>query len=527
MLFKNSSKELIRQSYVSAQNNYDSIIESSVDDILEYLSKRTDVSTIRDAMRNRFAVGITKDEFGYQSYSKGMVDAAISQGLYESISSGIATKIINSLANLFSKEDQTWSYVDENGEESEELAELIGLSRAAGAFSTEMVIADRISCGIESCPLLIQINGNSLNYTSFSPANIHILFANTIIENGVPRAPNTLDIEDASCVVIKLSDVDDITSVENQNNYLAIFGRSEDYPMGRYVQYKSLVWNNIPYVGAQGAHDFYIGEEVANPLSWMASNYPDKIIPEYPIIVIAGGNSLTRNKIIEISTSLYDAAVELDVGYSRVLKDALSASTGTKIVSNPDGSPIPKTLEGDVVLNGIQSISMMQQNASNCLTTLQVLGQISKSVAESYSVPGYQILNEVSNESGISLIIKNKPMIDHRQYRIKLNEPQVQKMFKIEQTLIEFATGKDFGAVKQVWNPGSINVPETETEKITRIQTALTAGLISYVHAIKQLHNLSTDEEARNMIDKMRAEDLEYGAPKAAKSGLPGNVFPR
>jgi hypothetical protein len=335
-----------------------------------------------------------------------------------------------------------------------------------------------------------------------------------------------MDIEDATVVVIKLSDVDDI-AIESTNNYLAIFGRSEDYPMGRYVQYKAAMWSSIPRVGSPGAHDFYIGEEIANPLSWQASHYPEKNIPEYPIVVIAGGNSLTRNKIMEISTSLYDAAVELDVGYSRVLKDSLSSSTGTKVISNPDGSPIPKTLEGDVVLNGTQSITMMQQTAGNCLTALQVLGQISKAVAESYSVPGYQILNEVANESGISLIIKNKPMIEHRQYRIALNEPQVNKIFQIEQALIEFISGLDFGLVKQTWNPGQISVPETETEKIARIQAALTAGLISYVQAIKQLHNLSTDEEARNYIDKMRAEDLEYAAPKAAKSGLPTNVFPR
>lgn len=516
--------DLIRLSAAAAQENYEDILESSVDDILGYLSRRTDVSTIRDAMRARFAVGIAKNEAGYEFYSKSIIGTAIDGGLYESVSSGIGNKIINELANLFNLPTQSYAFISPDGEAVEEVAEIINKNRELGNFDIEMILADRISSAIETAPLLIQIAGDRLSYRAFSPACIYPIFAKQILDNGVLRGVDALDIEDATAVVIKLAGTNDYST---DNEYLAIFGRSEELPYGRYVQFTAKNWKNIPRVGDPSAVDYLIDGNPANPLSFMAAKNPDREIPEYPIIFIRGGHSLSREKLIEINSSLYDAAVEIDLGYSRILKDSLSNSTGVKILKSDLGTPLPRSLEGTVVLGQGQTIEMLTSNNSACDSALAVITQISKAVAEGFSVPGYSVTQDGQAQSGISIYLQMAPLVKHRDYRIKLNTPAVNKIFLLEKNLLEFLTGKNFGDVKQIWNPGAISMPETETEKVARLKAALDAKLISYVKAVREFYSLATDADAIAMIEQIRQQEEEYPVPTAPTAALPFGLFPR
>jgi hypothetical protein len=516
--FGHESRTLIRQSFSSAQQNQEEIQESFVGDILEYLSRRSDVSTVRDAMRARFATGITKTDKGYETYSKGIIDAAIFQGYYEAVSSGLGNKIINTLANLFTMPTQSWQYIDSEGNLAEDVQSLINKQRELGSFATEIITADRISSAVESCPVLVQMSGGNLTYQAFSPACIYPVFAAQIEDNGQLRGTNQLDLEDAICVVVKLASSDNEWQT---SNFLAIFGRSQEFEYGRYVQYQAQNWKDIPMVGNANAVDYLIDGQVANPLSFLAAKNPDRLIPEYPIIILRGGHSLVRNKLIEVNSSLYDSCIEVDLAYSRILKDVLAASTGSKVVRNPSGEPLPKTLEGSIVLNGNQAIEVLNLNAGNCQIALTVVGEISKSVASGFSVPDHQIVQSAQAESGIALYIKSKPLIEHRQFRAMLNGPQINKLFQIEKGIIELTTGQDLGDVEQIWDSGSYDIPEDQATKVARIKAAMDSGLVSYVQAIKLFHNLATDQQAMQFIEQMRQQDQEFPIPKSAKTGMP------
>jgi hypothetical protein len=108
--------------------------------------------------------------------------------------------------------------------------------------------------------------------------------------------------------VVKLSESRANSSSDPENNqYIAFFGRSEEYPYGRQVTYTASQWDDWPPVGLGGTEAMLPSGEIYNPLSWLAATNAEYVGVEYPIIILRGGTTITSDTLTPISTSMYES----------------------------------------------------------------------------------------------------------------------------------------------------------------------------------------------------------------------------
>lgn len=542
---KNRTRELIRQTSLKLREISVRTDEINIDDALSYFERRTDTEAVRGKYKDRAAIGIRKKEGdqGYETYTKSRVAEMIDQGELEVITVGTGPRILGARATLFSYPTQSWDWttqVEEKDQPDEETAKIITEQREAGGFWTEVPNADWISCGIETGPLHVDWMGGHLDYRAFSPNAINIRYGESIEDSGVQRGVDYHSLEDALVVVVLLSGArGGNDAFPEVNQYVAYFGRSDIYPYGRRVQFFAQHWQDIPDVDADPtAHDYRLASgEIANPLSWMASKKASEgiAVPEYPIVLMHGGLSRTADTPIPISTSLYESCLEIDVAFSKLLKASQTSALGKDVLTNELGHELPRCLEGAVLLRKGQTLQIMGQPVSNAQGAMEITKDTMRALAEGYNVPGYQVIAPPGGnpESGIALIVRTQPLIKDRDDRAKLNKKEVERLWQIERYMYEFVTGKPLGTreTKQIWNPGRYIMPETETEKVTRLTTAMDKGLIDYVRAIRDFHNLATDKDAIEFIEKMQdPERTIYKAPTASgaqRTGLPLGISAR
>jgi hypothetical protein len=264
-------------------------------------------------------------------------------------------------------------------------------------------------------------------------------------------------------------------------NYLAIFGRSEDYPLGRWVTYRANSTDTaIPDPGTPGSFDYEIEGQVANPLSYYAAERPDEDLPDYPIIILDGGT--TEDKVVmPIYTSLYSDCLEMDVSASHLAATSQDAARGTVALSidnTASTQPLPRTLHGAIALQPGQAVEFLDHNAQNSVYALEVLEGLMINQAAGYSVPDYMIRPDdtaISKESGTALMVKTQPLRKARQFRVNLNQNAIRKLHSIETELIWLHADEDQALLdslvqtKQHWDPGEITIPESATDKTARI----------------------------------------------------------
>ena len=518
-------KDILRYSLRELQAVAIEIDNTNVDDALSYFGRQEDVDAVRDKMIDRFATGVYKDETGFEFFTKVAQSEMIDNGLYESITSGLGPRVISSLANLFTLPTQSWDWLGANGQRNEEVTARISAIREHGQFQASITAADEIAVAVNRGPLMIASQGGGLRYMPFSPSCMYALYHAEVIEDGQVRGVDYTDIEDATVVIVQVSEKrDGNVSNVNEAAFLAIFGRSEEFPNGRYVSYLATDYDDIPDVGNEKAYD-YLGPDgkPANPLSLYANQNPDRTVPEYPFVIFKGGYEMSSDTLLPVTTSLWESCLEVDVAFSRLLKDSLRSARGTTKFRNPDGDPIPPSLEGDVVMNGDnQDMEFLGRDASNSVSALNVVRQLARSVAEGFSVPGYQVMAETTSipESGVALTIRTQPLIDFRDRRVELNRPEVRRLHEIEKALIDF---HDLGEpipedVDQVWIPGRYIIPESKLDRVNRLSIALDQDLVDYVRAVRDYHDFSTDEEAMAFIDMMEKRKEQYPKPSEERA---------
>jgi hypothetical protein len=522
------NREVLRKSLIDVNTSKIEVANSIIDDAVAYFERVNDHESVRDALKARFAVGIKKQQTidgdpdsGYETYRKGAVGEQIDQGLIETVTAGVGGKIASALANLFTAENQNWSYTGEDGQpsqQSEDAEELIWEHRKHGGFTTSMVNADFLASSINGSFVYVDTRGDYLKYHVISPTCFYSIFHETIMDSGVERAVDYSEIEDATAIVIKLSDSLDANPTQNQ--FLAIFGRSDVYPFGRHVTYRSSRWDSIPDVGDPEAHDYTLPSgEIANPLSYLAATHLDEAVHEYPVIKIDGGLTKVTNEIVTTSTSLFENCIEFDIGYSRLLKDGLTSARGKDIIKNPLGRPLPRSLEGAVALQDGQELTVDGQPASNAQGAMDVLESCVISVASGYNVPGYMVVSGpdmLNDSSGVALLLRMTPMISFRDYRIELNSPQINRLWVIERNLLRVFWGDQYeylATIEQAWDAGTLVVPEDNKAKTERLEMAVKAKFIDQVEAVKRWHNLATDEEAQQLIEKYNERETEFPSP--------------
>jgi hypothetical protein len=495
--------------------------DAILDDAVEWFDRVGCVEKIRAAMKQRFGFGITKTADGYETYSRNGIQTEIDAGFYEAIDVGIGQRVVAALANLFSREDSSWQITTPSGDVDEESRDILSLHRDAGGYDSAMVAADQLSCAVESGCVRIRWEGGKLHYEPVAPQNVKILFGQYVIDDGVKRAPNTSEIDDASAVIVRLGGaIQSAGGAYDSSRWIAYLGRSEEYPDGRCVTYAAELgsYDAIPPFGAEGAIDVVRIEtgEPCNPLSWIASHYPEYTGSEYPVTILRGGHVSITSSPLPTITSLYETAVELTLSWSRMLKDALSAVLGREVIKNPDAVALPEVTEGLIALKRGQEYEVKTMNPGSVTAAIDGIYAASGAVASGWNVPPYTVVSRIgaAPESGIALVVQTAPLHAFSNHRWRTNRHAVLDMFDVERGLLAYHmddTAIPWDSVYS-YNPGTLSVPQDDASRIAAVAAALDAGVIDTVEAIRRLSKSPNDETAEELYAKYR--DRQASSPR-------------
>lgn len=488
---------------------------------VDYFNRISDLAQVKSRIKQMYGTGIKAASFddsndSVETYAKVGFTTQMDAGMLESLNIGFGNKVVNALATLFIEEDQVNVLVNESVKNPARATKLLESQRNIGGYETAIVRADRLSIQVGSAALLLSFADENVTYQHISPGSIRAIYHNTIEgSNGVERPTDQRDIEDATYIIIKLS----VTENPTRWNYLAIFGRSEIYPKGRYVNYESGDNLDVPDVGTDGVIDYTIDGEPCNPLSHYAAANPTESFPEYPIAVIYG--SLTdSDTALPVTLSLYNSCLEISCAASHTLN--MSQEATIKVISRDEtaaGKPLPPSLTGAVSLSSGQKIELLTSDSKVGIDSYSVLKKIMTDTAASYNVPDYMMSTEETSlgaDSGIALEIKTEPLLRFRKFREKENRASVEKIFDIEKILISLFCNDDSSAIGELmnctlrWSPGTIKMPENKKESAERVVELIEKGLYDTIAALRDVHSLPSDQAAIEMYDLLKNRGEEY-----------------
>lgn len=524
----NKNRTIIRQALEQARDAYIDAENDLIDDSINYMQGKGCTDILRTAIKNRYARFIDKNEEtgDWEFLTDHQTGKALDGGFYEMINSGIDRKIVKA-QQIFGNPTSYMEFSAGEGDESDytQIEAVINSYRNAGNYKLALQAADNISCCVESGPMLFYYDSGRLHYKPFSPRCLHFTYPDYVVDNGDKRAPQYDSIEDAARVVIELNTLLD-TSRSDQRQYLAIYGRSEKYLLGRWVTYYANKWSDVPEVD-KGGFDWRVTEgqysgEPANPLSLLAATSDNDVGIEYPLVIFSGGNTITSDTPMPVSTALHENVLELDIALSRTLKDVLVNGRGRSIITNNSTMPLPRFTEDCVVLSQGQTFHFQPGDGASNIAALEVTKNIARAFAEGRSVPGYQLFMESGGqpEAGIALYLKLQPLREHWDHRAEVNQSNMDRLWEIERRLLEVHKGEALTApeVRQIWHPGRFVYPESFTDKYNRLWLAFKDGNMSYPRFVMELYDLPTIAAAKARIDKdkelQEEEGGKYAGPK-------------
>lgn len=499
--------------------------DAIVSDIIAWLNRQGDHQQIVNKYKSRFAVGLQEDDDGnFVEYAKGDQVAAFNYGLYETLNTGTMNRIVNALATLFTQKDQSYSIVEGNEDDEK----ILNKFRIEGNYDLAAIASDSYSCACETGVLHISVSGDSLKYQALDPSYVTIVHGDTVEDDGEDRVSDKSEIEDAVAIIIKMDTIDDRTG---KHIYRAYMGANTLYENGRMVDYVAGDSNRIPFPGEQSIRFEYKDSSgnLANPLTVYAKSIEDKR-PEYPISIIRGG-FVSTSELLPVSESMYLSTIELETGFSRVLKDSLEAAVQKLFVLNPNNQSLPEPVGNWHSLKAGQDVRAEQASDGAPEKAKDTLKELSAAVAGSYSVPDYQVITDLSSvpPSGVSLAIKSAPLTKQREQRIRANRTSIQRIFNIERGLINFfdLQGENLSEDGElVWDAGTLELARDEATFLSNIRAGLDAGLMSYVGAVKEWYSLATDAEAVALIEEINRQNSDNPAPKGQSQQQPSGGLP-
>jgi len=511
------------------------------EEALDYFDGRDSKSILAASYTARYGYRLTKkednEEGEYYAYERGNAPTSIQAGLYQIAETGTLQRVVRSVASLFTQSDQSWSFVGEDGEQSEDATELLSVNRKAGGFLQELIRTDRVSVLLSSSALKITYYNGALKYQGGLGPHLFWIIWPTGIEdaNGSIRQPDQADIEDAACVILQLTNSAKQSDTK-KSRYAAYFGRSAEYPNGRYVTYEANSPMDIPVIGAPEANDYEDPSMgIANPLTALQNSREDgfSFCPfEYPFVVFYGQDVPRDFVFPETSFALYDNSLEMDLLQSRIMKAADSSARGSIAVTLEHGGVPPENPdEGICILREGQTRDIQSVPGIGSKYAQDVLTQAQLQLSTRYSVPGYEVMSDVSGapESGVALAIRSQAKVDARQERINEHETAVDKIFVLERASLEYFgadTQKVDANVNQVWDPGTWDTPIDPAIKVQSIKDKLAAGFIDYVEAVRLSRGLSSRDEAKQVIEEMKADKEEYKDPVKEEAELKAQQKP-
>jgi hypothetical protein len=514
---------------------------SATSAMLGYFDRVDDIRQIQDAIIARYGTGIriTKDPttgVSYESYTKTAFAEKVYNGSIEAIPVGFGLKVASALATLFSAQTARFSLSVEEGGSEDAVAKAtryLNKHRRAGRFSAALVRADMLSVEMASSVVLVEYVSGSLKYSAFDAGSLQVLYYPEILEDGRPRAARLDELDDAVAIVLRTGRFD-----STRDSYLAVYGACELYPNGRYCTYHatSADSTDVPFFGAEGCYDYEDpgGGGPANPLTLYAQDHPDQQIPEYPVVILYGGQ--TMGPLLPVSDSLYRASLDADVAASHTRSTSQDAARGTSVISRDitaKAAVLPRSLVGNVDLAPGLTFEHMSLEAEESQIAWNVASNQMTHAAGSWSVPDYQMgppeKSFATDASGVNLEIKTRPLNKAVWLRRELNAPAVDRLFRLERAYLDLYDAEDADITvllgcEQVWDFIEIKPPVDPIQNSARVVSLLDKGVFDIIEAIRAEFGYDTDEDAVAQYERMKARKEKYPPLKEPElpPGIPG-----
>lgn len=538
---------------------------SVVTDAIAYFNRQNDLEQLTKAMQLRFGTSLVDDPDATKGtttdsmspakyYRREAASNAIELGYVEKINTGVGIRIIHTLANISAQPDASFAFIDTTTKKQEnikDISQLIGEVREIGQFETTLTELDFASCMVESALLHIYFDGDQIAYDVITPDKIWFYFGSNVVMRGgvegdAEKAVDYRKIEDASAVVVLVATGCNTGPVETnlnveQNQYAAYIGACDGLEEGRYVVYRSKTPWPIPPVDSTNKniiHEHMVGSTPCNPLTWLQhhgdENQQQIVTTEYPFVIWRAGYRFVTDTLVPVTTSLYSDCLELEIGFSRLLRAALEGARGKDLIRLAQGHhQFPKSLDMITLLAGdeYQNVGWPSSHARD---GMDVVLKLTEQTAGGWSVPGYMVIGQLGGmnpSSGVALMIQTQPLISFRNHRIRLNKDGARRIWEIERALLAIrypseTKGLLTPSVTQLWNAGTLAVPETRLEEIMATTQELDAKLIDFVGAVQRRYSLPDEASAIALIQRMNDRDPEFEFSFEPREEKPGVSVP-
>jgi hypothetical protein len=481
-------------------------------------------------------------------------DAAIDAQRYEYFTTDTCRSLVKRKASLFTSDNQTNIVTipddedvtaEEPEEETEgettekeptasEQAQDLWLDyREKGQANLKLIRADRLAVLMRVSGILPTWRSRKLAYNVLTPYSMFFGFTNTIIDDGVKRPTVPTEIEDASVFVIENLQREDDGSEHTgkQRTFTAWVGQTELYPNGRLLTYTSDEWHKIPK--PSDVENRIIFEDVNNPLTEWSNRHPEYDSIEYPIMLLLGTEAGAAETLLPTEgLDLAETCLEIDLFVSRAMTAILESAVGLQVNSTEKEvthqSPYPNVTSGRWWGKPGQSVEYVQNGSEHALNALDFIERLKQVKAENNDVPGYMVAADATTapESGIALAIRTMPMQDDRKERAEQAQGSIARLFEIEKRLTDIYAeeGRKLPINADLsWNPGQLDLPESETERIANIKALEDAKYIDHVEGVRQANQLNTRGEAEALIEE---QELDATPEPSALDKLGGGVIP-
>jgi hypothetical protein len=438
-------------------------------------------------------------------------EAAVRAGMFEIIDTGVFTKINTEMASL--APSSVFSFVTESGEEATDFAAEIEAARQIGQFNSRLLRAEQIACACGCSAMLIQIIGGRLNYQPIVPTSIRFLFAPTIVEDDEERPADSMLIDDAVAVIIQME----------SEKFCALFGRSEEYPNGRQVVYRTTQWQDIPQIIGAGDTVDADGQPY-NPLTMLQNVTDDYSTPEYPVSLWYGTGRQIGTTLLPCDLSTWKNSVEVDLAACRVMTASLKSATGMIVFSAQAGSsPVaPENVgEGLTALKPGQSLNVINVPAINSKYASEFVQDVSAMITEASGVPSYKLgMSKMTLiPSGVALRELDKPAVKSRDRRRSLNDSNMARIFDIECCLARMASDDySIGAgITQVWTIKEETYYQDEASQTVADVAKLNDMKVVGRRELYRKYNEGADSLTDGQVDeRLQALDIPEAAPEPA-----------
>lgn len=502
--------------------------EAHLDKLASYFSRKTDKDTVQSAIITAYGTSIGEVKAGdatVETYVNGQFSQEVYSGAIDAITMGWGHKVTEAKATLFTESGSKFSLVHDTKEDVKDVEDALHRNREKGGYETSLAAADRSSVFIGSCGLMVTYFDGSLQYRKINPGQIrtyygdYILFFDKETKSYRKRPVNTSNIEEASVVMVRLSQISNEKYV-----WLAIIPRSESpqYPDGRYVTFiDAASFTEIPDPGKKDVYDYTIDGSPANPLSWYANQHSEQDVPEIPISIFVGGTT-DDDALLPTCDTLYNLSVSFDKKTSHISDKVDDKAAGTKVFKQTNqgtGKSLPLSTVGNVVLHEGQEIEEVGVDAGPCEIAHNILLDDKVEAAAAFSVPDFMVSSEdhtLDASSGVALAIKAKPLKKDREQRAKLNSGAVDRLFDIEKFYIAYKGEEDESLVNvlvectQTWDPGKLQLPQNTKELVEEISVAMKDGYMDTIEAIRKYYQFPSDQEAMEFHKKMEERKKEF-----------------